>query len=417
MGISVANVLRLPALKEATLVAGEEGLMRTVECIGLLEGRDSVQWLERGSLIVNNSRVFENFTPGEWEGMIDTFSQRQAAGIALKVGRFVKRVPAEAIERANALRFPVIVLPPGASAAQIINDVCYALFRAKPWGEGSSKADSLLKDIALGREDRALLRESLAELGWKSRKKYGVAAFQDRQRGARPRKRDNVVASIPDWSGAFREACEGAGFPYVFPVGGFAYAVTVLDGEPDPEACLLARASSARDQLQRTLPQSFWHAGAGKIHDSLMTLSDACMEARATLAASLAQADPMPIISYDDLGFLGILLDVRNRELLTRTIDRAFDSLKAYDVEHDAECERTLRVHAREGMSVRKTAAAMFLHENTVRYRLTVINGLLSSGVFKGGRRINTDLLCYLYRWQIVTHSSGDCYPASYLEE
>ena len=418
MGISVAQALCVPSLKEARLVAGKDGLMRTVECIGLMEGRDSVKWVEKNSLIVNNSRALERFTPGEWVALIDELVERHAAGMALKVGRYVKEIPPSALERANVRGFPLVALPLEAGAAQIINDVCYALFRTKPVNDEASRTNALLKDIALEREDRALLRETLSDLGWKSRKPFGVVAFQDRLSTAAPH-RDDVAqsAQLPDWTVTFKQACADAGFSYCFPIGGFAFAVTVLSGEPDPSECLAARAVQARELLQRRLPRSVWYAGVGRVYDSLMSLPDACWEARATLAVSLVQESPTAVIEYKDLGFLGILLDVRNRDRLARTVDEALASLRAYDEEHDSECERTLRVHARNGMSVRKTATALFLHENTVRYRLSVIDGLLASGIFKGGRQVNTDLLCYLYRWQLSMQATGDVYVASYLEE
>lgn len=62
MGISVRDVLQLPALRGSTIIAGARGIDNTVEGISLMESNDSIEFIPSGTLILSNARALANYS-------------------------------------------------------------------------------------------------------------------------------------------------------------------------------------------------------------------------------------------------------------------------------------------------------------------------------------------------------------------
>lgn len=393
MGVSVARILELPALREARLIAGDRGLSNQVDGIGLMESLDSIEWLTAGKLVINNARAFASCSDAEWARLIEAFVERGVPGLVVKLGRYVSAVPAVVLERANELAFPIIVPPFDAEPARIISDVYFELFNSEdPLADGeTARADAVLRDIALGKADWRVLRANVAGLGWQVARPYGVAVVQGP--GAPPAGKASVQ---------FREACRDAGFPYGFHAGVRFVAISMLDGEPRPHDALRARSEALCQALDGRFPPGPWRAGVGGMHDSLMALPECCAEAGRALSVSLGVEGAPTVVHFDELGFLGILLSSGNRDRVERVCKRAFETLERHDEEAGTACAQTVRAYARCGMSTKRAAEALFVHENTVRYRLNVARKVLDESGLGGGIGVNFELLCLLLRLREV---------------
>lgn len=387
MGVSVARVLELPALREARLIAGRGGLSNEVDGIGLMESLDSIEWLTARKLIINNARAFASCSGEEWAALVESFVERGVSGLVVKLGRYVSSVPALALERADDLAFPVIVPPFDIEPAQIISDVYFELFSSDDAAAdgGTARADAVLRDIALGREDWRVLRANVVGLGWQVSRPHGVAAVQGGATG-------------PAGTGAFRDACREAGFPYGFHAGARFVAVAMLDGEADPPSELHDRGVRLHGLLSERFPAGAWRIGLGGVHDSLLALPECCAEANRALAVSGAVEGAQEVVGFDDLGFLGILLESRNRERTERAYKRAFGLLARHDEDAGTAYAQTVRAYALCGGSSKRTAELLYVHENTVRYRIAAAKEILDAGRFGAGLELNFELLCLLCR-------------------
>ncbi|MEN6478010.1 MAG: helix-turn-helix domain-containing protein [Anaerolineales bacterium] len=73
---------------------------------------------------------------------------------------------------------------------------------------------------------------------------------------------------------------------------------------------------------------------------------------------------------YDDLGLYRLLSDLRDRAELQRFYQETLGDLLAYDIDHGTELVHTLQVLFDGNMNVSQTARALFVHRNTLSYRL-----------------------------------------------
>lgn len=79
------------------------------------------------------------------------------------------------------------------------------------------------------------------------------------------------------------------------------------------------------------------------------------------------------VVTLPDLGVYGLLLQLNDPHELVRFSDHTLAALRRYDERKSAQLVDTVRTYLDQGMSVGRTAAALFLHQNTVGLRLKKI--------------------------------------------
>lgn len=83
--------------------------------------------------------------------------------------------------------------------------------------------------------------------------------------------------------------------------------------------------------------------------------------------------NPSKVHRYEDYRFYHLLNHVSDISLLQSYIHPALYKLHRYDLEHDSDLVETLKVFLSLSCSIKGTADALFLHRNTMNYRMTKI--------------------------------------------
>ena len=79
---------------------------------------------------------------------------------------------------------------------------------------------------------------------------------------------------------------------------------------------------------------------------------------------------------YDQYQFFHILSTCQDEKLLRAYVHPAFDILREYDLANDSALLMTLQAYIENGLNAKETAAELYLHRNTVNYRLNKIREL-----------------------------------------
>ena len=141
MSVTVADLLKLPSLRNARLAAGRGGLDRPVSSISVLEYADANAL--QNELFENNEFygseiVITGFTsiPRDVEAQCANIRRLAGAGevglILFYVGIFMPKVDRELVELADSLDFPLIVMPEkqmNQRYSEVICEVMEAIFR------------------------------------------------------------------------------------------------------------------------------------------------------------------------------------------------------------------------------------------------------------------------------------------------
>lgn len=388
MGITVERILELQPMKGTTFAAGMGGKKNVVTSVSMMETPDSTMWLREGDFILTNGRPLRDM-PGPPEGLVEVFIKKKVAGLAVKLGRYLDELPEAMVRRANERNFPIVVLPDKLTAAQIITCISYEIFRSDARDPHYSYEEDFLRDLVTGEEDWRSLRNRLSMVGWTERKSLGVAVVQHDTL-----KLDHTFASLH----------EGTPFSYGFALSGNYVVLMELDGERHPESALV---HAAEDLLAHLKEESSFGGefsiGVGRCYRSIAYLSHSFEEARTALCMGVCQKGPGSVTFFGRMGVMSILLAKSNHVMLERFYGGIFTMLDRYDQENDTEYVETLKAYALCGMSLDETAKNLYVHYNTVRYRLNALKKIIAAGAVDEGMGVdfNLEALCCIIRWKV----------------
>ena len=84
--------------------------------------------------------------------------------------------------------------------------------------------------------------------------------------------------------------------------------------------------------------------------------------------------------SYSDLGVMRLLVSIQGHPAIQKYYQETIAPLIKYDKENHSQLFVTLCRFIENGADYKRTGAAMFLHENTVRYRINNLKEILNYG-------------------------------------
>ena len=101
---------------------------------------------------------------------------------------------------------------------------------------------------------------------------------------------------------------------------------------------------------------------------------------QAYMAASSDAVDEEDIAYYHDLGIFKLLLEAEGNPAIERFYDETISPIRKYDAKNHTELLHTLFALVENDMDFKKTSEALFLHENTIRYRVSKAKELMPYG-------------------------------------
>lgn len=103
---------------------------------------------------------------------------------------------------------------------------------------------------------------------------------------------------------------------------------------------------------------------------------------------------------YSELGIYRLLMGIDDREIMTEYYSHTLKPLLDYDAVNNSDLCGTLRCYLHNNGSVKETADELFVHRNTINYKLNKIEELLNIEVSSVAAR--TELMMAFYLQDIL---------------
>ncbi|MCQ4207440.1 PucR family transcriptional regulator [Streptomyces longispororuber] len=121
-GLTVREALELPCLSGARLVAGARGDGRRIRVVNIMEVPDIVRWMRGGELLLTTAYAVRDDVDALC-ALVPVLAERGLAGLGVKVGPYLSRLPPRMLRLADELGFPVVELPGGVMFNDILSEV------------------------------------------------------------------------------------------------------------------------------------------------------------------------------------------------------------------------------------------------------------------------------------------------------
>lgn len=111
MPLTIAEALEtLPVLASAQVVAGAAGLNRAIRWTHIVDNDEVLSWVRAGDLLLTTAFALKD-NPGSELVMVPQQADQGIAGMLVSIGRYIRTLPPETLEAADALGFPIVVIP------------------------------------------------------------------------------------------------------------------------------------------------------------------------------------------------------------------------------------------------------------------------------------------------------------------
>ncbi|WP_274650572.1 PucR family transcriptional regulator [Paenibacillus humicola] len=116
------DILLIPDLKDAVVLAGTEGMRRPITRVNVMEVPDVIDWVRPGEFLITSGFPFRD-RPELLADIIPQLNEKGVAALGIKTKRFIDRIPERAIEIANELGFPFFELPMSIVFSDVVRDI------------------------------------------------------------------------------------------------------------------------------------------------------------------------------------------------------------------------------------------------------------------------------------------------------
>ena len=362
MYISLQEVLKLPAIQGARVIAGSAYLSNAVKWYHVIEIEEMGNWIDPGTLILLTGVGLVDAQKG-LINIITTLSKKHAAGLIINVGPYIPEIEQDVCNLADSLRLPIIVIP---TVTRLL-DVTYQL-----------------SSLLLSRQSHVRKQNDLIlELILSSRQNEGsdISNFLDN--------RFPYYSCLIRCSGAMASSKESSGqllqtalnhILGCFPAEAFLLSVLsdYLLLFPVPSSknpCTMAEdvLSCFFEKLNdiAALSDCDVSCGVSRYFSSSTLLRESYHQAE--IALRIAQSHMLcdSIVFYERISVFRIIDWNQTREI-ERITEDFLGGLRSQQ-----ELLKTLIVFLEKGKSTKAAAAALHLHVNTVKYRMDQIHQLL----------------------------------------
>lgn len=124
------DLIQIPALRNARIAAGAEGLTRIVNTVNMMDAPDIIHYLKSDELLLTTAYAVKDH-PETLDSLVEQMANAGCAGLAIKTKRFLEEIPGSVIDVANRLQFPLLELSLDYSLGEVLNGALSSILQNK----------------------------------------------------------------------------------------------------------------------------------------------------------------------------------------------------------------------------------------------------------------------------------------------
>jgi len=355
--IRIKELYRLQNLKNLRLIAGQEGLERTVTAAVLLEYDSSRMQLPdfyKGDLVVTTLA----YARGDSQLVTNSLQALLGQGIAglLVKTAYFSELPGSVVAMANRLSTPLFLFDE-TYIEEVIVEVTELIRGRRHFAGYEAELDALMR----GNLTTEQIKEKVHRIDPLGARAYRLFALYPQEK----------LSLLSDKLYALLTRSEDVARRCIFME--WRRMLIVLCHEEDEPM-------DAHDAVNDLLMQAeadgmAVFSGTSKVRTDTGAFGVSLCEA--AYAARAAKLNGQPVLTAGELGLYAYLFPMSENAFVCEQCRLQLARIRDYDAQNRTSLEQTARVYVQEKMEIAATAKALFQHPNTVRYRLTKIQKLM----------------------------------------
>ncbi len=348
------------------LLAGENGLDNVVTWVHMVEGEEISRFLEGGEVAFTTGIALSGGE--ELIDLVKTIQQNGASGLVINCGPYIPAVPAEIADFCNENDFPLFSVPWHVYMAQIMKKFCEEITTAD---RTSMELTSAVKNAVFFPAQEELYVPILERYGFSRELPYCAAVLSVVSNDCDRKNAVNYVRMAENIGNFITPKYPGS---LVFELNGAVLAVFMHY----TDAMVLAAVGEMMKYGKKLLPDGDGlYCGIGRNTKSVRCLCKSYRIAQKVMRLQVRLGREDTAVAYRDLGVYRILMAVEDDEMIREYYTDTIEPLIQYDEINETGYMDFLKVHFETGGNIQKTAGRLYMHRNSVIYKIHKIEEIL----------------------------------------
>ena len=380
MGFTIEDMLVVSADKyQMKLVAGEKGWSNSISWLLMLEDLTIIQNFSGKELAVTTGLGFQ--TEEKMLDLVRELSWHNAAGLIVNTGYYIREIPEEVKKLCDHNDLPLLTVPWEVYLADMIKDMSVRIFLQSSTDEQISGA--LIRAIESPGSRDLYEKELLPHFDLDGTFQTALVTTGNLDSmDTVERKRISYRMQL-----YLTNLTHNGHFLYY---DGY-FVIVMNDMKPDECADVM---EAFADRAARKMPERRVWVG---VSDQVADISNLRLSfRRAKAAVVMAHNEDRPIQFFDKMGLYRLLYMVDDPLLLKSLSDDLLKPLLEYDAQHGGGYLETLESYLKNSGSIKVMADELFIHRNTILYRMANIKKLLGSNLEDSRERMMFEIACMI---------------------
>lgn len=382
MSIMVKDILKLETLKGMDLVGGELGIEKCIEWIYVSEcfedPLEGIKWLQGGEIVfITGVGMRGDITA--LPKLIKGISEKKGVGLIVNIGKYIKEIPNYCIEISNKLEIPLFTLPWEVKLVEVSKEISNAIIlsRIKENSMNHFLSNILFGDVEL--EGNAA--EKAAYFGYNLNGKCCICIvhIDEFEKFLKEKEIDDEI-SVSKIKLTFRKVVKEI-------LEKYSLKVPIIDHEDELiffykiEENSRSRLEKALKEIQEAIVRRvnglLVSIGIGNSYEDLKMMKQSLNEARLAIKSGKCEGLNSTIKKYNEIGIYSLLFGIENKEVLENYYLDALGPIIENNKNKDIMSVKILETYLNENCNLKSTAEKLFLHRNTLKYRIKKIEEAL----------------------------------------
>lgn len=363
MAVSVKQLYQSIDNSQIELLAGRGGMNRSVRWVHIVESMEIATFLEGGEIAFTTGVGLT--TPDELFDLVRGIASSGGSAIVLNVGPYIKQIDSRIIEFCEERQIPLFQVPWNIYMAEIMRKFCMTITMSD---KRELEVSAAVKNAILFPEQRERYVPHLENYGLHINAPYRVMLVRADYGGEDEaicrrivlHQIENYVTQA-EWNCTVMEMEE--------------YVLLLFAGEEHNENLMESYSEALLEYCPRLRQCPRVSLGIGQETRNMYCISRSFREAKSVI--DLAGLNIGGTVFYSRLGLYKVLFGITDTEAARNYIQETIGKLLDYDSMNQNNLTEVLRVYLKYNGSVKETAEEMYVHRNTINYKIRKIGELL----------------------------------------
>lgn len=379
------DLFKLPSLSKMKIIAGNKGLHKIIRWSYKAESIHLAKWVHGGELLIVSKMVIHEKDFNLYNFLKEAISLNISGALLLIGPNYIEQIPQSVINLSNQKHFPLFLIPWDTPLVDIFEELGHAIASINLIND---KHKDLLFSIIFN------TNLSLDYLKYQSQEVNfpfdGYLQFFEIN-FLLPQSENAIILNDVDKD----TICQFIHTLFEnehIPILSSSYTkniIALINVNNTSLDTLNTLFPQILNYIKENYPNYIVNIGIGTRQKSLEKYKLSYEQASKCINLAIKQKQKNMIYYYEQLGLYQLFYDINNKTLLENFVHNILYSLMAYDKKYNTNLIQTLEVYLNKNCNLNQTAETLFIHRNTIKYRLQRIEEITNTSLNDAFTRLN----------------------------